>query len=177
MTLNVTVIVALIVGAWLIICSICDWRKREIPSFLSIVPFVMVVLWSAIYGNAPASLLSVLMLFVTSIKRSPAIAITILSLAFALILGYFILQHTSENFLPIFIVCGVALLWFFGKTGGADAQVLMTITLAFGSSAFMYAVVAGGLFGIIGLAFKQKTIPYVIPITAGMITYFLVNLI
>jgi hypothetical protein len=40
----------------------------------------------------------------------------------------------------------------------------------------MYAIFAGGVFGIVGLAIKKKTLPYVIPITTGMIVYFATQL-
>ena len=177
MTAHITVIIALLVSAWLITCSVCDWRKREVPTWLAVIPMAMAVLWSAIYGNAPAALLAVLMLLATNFERSPAILLSIVSLAFVLFLGCFILDHTFELFLPIFIILGIALLWFFGGTGGSDAMILMSITLVFGTPALMYAIFAGGVFGVVGLAIKKKTMPYVIPITTGMIVYFATQLI
>ena len=177
MSAPITITGALIGSAWLIICSVCDWRKREVPLPLTYIPLAIAVVWSAIYGNAPASLLSVLMLFIVSLDKCPVIAISILSLAFAIILGLFILDLTLNNFLPIIIVFGVYLLWYFGGTGGSDARLLVALTLAFGLPAFIFSVFAGGLFGAVALAVKQKTIPYVIPITIGTIAFFTINLL
>lgn len=173
----ITVFSALIGGAWLAVCSVCDWRKREVPLLLTYIPFAIAILWSAIYGNAPASLLSVLLLFIVSLERCPVTALSILSLAFAIILGLFILDPIVENFIPLFIIFGVYLLWYFDGTGGSDARILVTITLAFGAPVFVYSVLAGGVVGLIALARKKKTIPYVIPITLGTVAYFMVNLI
>ena len=69
------------------------------------------------------------------------------------------------------------MLWIFEKTGGADFKIITTIILLFGSPAFIYAVVAGGLAGLIAHFLKKKDLPYVIPIAAGTITYFIVRLI
>jgi hypothetical protein len=177
MTANITLNVALVVGAWLIVCSVCDWRKREVPSFLTIIPLVLAVLWSAIYGNAPAALLTVLLFLITTYERKPAIVLTILSLVFTLVLGYFIMPLSIVNIFPLFIILGISLSCELGKIGGADAHVFLIITLVFGITALMYALIAGGVYGVFALATKKTTIPYIVPITAGVITFFVVSLI
>jgi len=170
-------VLAVLISAWLVVCAVCDWRKREVPNALTVVPFMLAVSWSAWSGNAPAALLAVAMMFVTNLDNVPAIAVSLLSSAFAIILSFFIQEVNVQNLLPILIIVGISLLWYFGGTGGADAKILITLTLLFGYPAFIYAIVAGGLAGLVGLAKKDKQLPYVIPVAAGTILYLVVRTI
>jgi Flp pilus assembly protein protease CpaA len=170
-------VLAALISVWLVVCAVFDWRKREVPNVLTVVPFMLAVLWSAWTGNAPAALLAVAMMFVTNLDNVPAIVVTLLSSAFAIILSLIIQEINLQNLLPILIIVGISLLWYFGGTGGADAKILITLTLLFGYPAFIYAIVAGGLAGLVGLAIKEKQLPYVIPVAAGTILYLAVRTI
>lgn len=174
---TITSIMVLSVSAWLIVCAICDWRKREIPLWLTIVPLIASIIWGAICGNAAASLLAVMMLFITDFNKKPAIVLSILSLAFAIIVSFTLFPYNFESLFPLFIVFGYSLIWYFGKTGGSDAKILITLTLLFGTPAFLYAVIAGGIAGLIGLILKKKQIPLVVPIALGSMVFFSVYLL
>jgi len=176
MSLNLLTSVTVVVSAWLIVCAVFDWRTREVPVPLTVVPLIASVFWAVIVGSAPAGFLAVMMLFVSGFKKTgPAMAFSTLSLAFAIILSFLFSPNVIENTFPLFIIYGYTLLWYFGKTGGADVKILTTLTLLFGTTAFVYAVVAGGIAGIIGIIKKQKHIPLVVPIAIGTIAYFIVR--
>jgi Flp pilus assembly protein protease CpaA len=177
MTLTITVLVAVLFSAWLIACAVCDWRNNEIPNLLAMIPLIGAVLWSAWNGNAPATIFAVMSMFAINFERKPAVLINILSLAFAIIFIILTSGVSIENTLPIFLIFVFSMLWIFEKTGGADFKIITTIILLFGSPAFIYAVVAGGLAGLIAHFLKKKDLPYVIPIAAGTITYFILRLI
>ena len=177
MNINITTIVILAVAIWLVICAIYDWRKREIPNLLTAIPMLIAILWTAVTGNISASLLSAMMFFVIELKRGPGMAISIIALVFTIVLSYYLYQFSMENILSIVIIFGVCMLLYFEKTGGSDAKILITLTLLFGSTAFMWAVFAGGIAGVIALCRKHKQIPYVIPIAVGTIAYFAVKLV
>lgn len=177
MTMPITVLIAVLFSVWLIACAVCDWQKKEIPNLLALIPLIGAVLWSAIYGNAPASIFEVMAMCAINFERKPAVLLAVLSLAFVIIFIIFSFGFSIENVLPIILIFGFLMLWIFEKTGGADFKIITTIILLFGSPAFMYAVIAGGFAGIIALFLKRKDLPYVIPIAAGTITYFIVRLI
>lgn len=174
-----TLPVILIVTFWLIVCSICDWRKREVPSPLTIIPLFIAILWSALYGNYLASLLAVVMLFITDLEKWPAVGFTTLSLAFFAIIAYLSHQFTFETVFPLFLIAAYLMLFYFGKTGGADAKITVTLVLLFGWQAFVFSMIPGGLVGIVCLLAgkKDEKLPFVIPITAGMILFFAVCLL
>jgi uncharacterized membrane protein YjjP (DUF1212 family) len=80
---------------------------------------------------------------------------------------------------PLFLIASYLLLFYFGKTGGADAKITVTLILLFGWQAFVFAMIPGGLVGIVGLIAGKKNwkLPFVIPITGGMILFFAVYLL
>jgi prepilin signal peptidase PulO-like enzyme (type II secretory pathway) len=176
---TLTLPIVLFVTVWLIVCSICDWRKQEVPVFLTTVPLLIAVVWSALYGNYLASLLAVVMFFVTDLNTWPAIGLTILSLAFFAIIVYFIHQFTIDTVFPLFLIASYLMLFYFGKTGGSDAKITVTLILLFGWQAFVFAMIPGGLVGLVGLIAGKKNwkLPFVIPITAGMMIFFAVCLL
>jgi Flp pilus assembly protein protease CpaA len=177
MFLKITLTIALLFSTWLITCSVFDWRKREVPNILTLTPFAIAVIWSAIYGNPLAAILSVAMLFITNLQKGPALGLTALSLTFAgfgsILLSGFSLQAS----LQLIIIVGFSLLWYFGKTGGSDVKILITLTLFFGTPLFLYAVIAGGIAGVLALIVRAKELPYVVPISAGAMVYFAVYLL
>jgi Flp pilus assembly protein protease CpaA len=135
--------------------------------------------WSALYGNYLASLLAVVMLFITDLNTWPAIGLTALSLAFFVIIAYFIHQFTIDSVFPLFLIASYLMLFYFGKTGGSDAKIIVTLILLFGWQAFVFAMIPGGLVGLVGLIAGRKNwkLPFVIPITAGMMMFFAVCLL
>jgi Flp pilus assembly protein protease CpaA len=176
MTNTIALVVAALISIWLVGCAVYDWRSREVPNILTVIPFMLAIIWSAWAGNSPAALLALAMMFVTNLNKGPAIAVSLLSSASAIILSLFIQEANLQNLFPILIIAGISMIWYFGGTGGADAKILITLTLLYGYPAFIYAVVAGGLAGLIGLAIKEKKLPYVVPVAAGTILYFVVQL-
>jgi uncharacterized membrane protein YjjP (DUF1212 family) len=70
------------------------------------------------------------------------------------------------------------MLFYFDKTGGSDAKITVTLILLFGWQAFVFAMIPGGLVGLVGLIAGRKNwrLPFVIPITAGMMIFFAVCL-
>jgi len=112
---TLTLPIVLFVTVWLIVCSICDWRKQEVPVFLTTVPLLIAVVWSALYGNYLASLLAVVMFFVTDLNTWPAIGLTILSLAFFAIIVYFIHQFTIDTVFPLFLIASYLMLFILAK--------------------------------------------------------------
>jgi Flp pilus assembly protein protease CpaA len=67
-------------------------------------------------------------------------------------------------------------MWLHRLTGGADAKILLALTLLYGSGIFLAATLAGGVFGLVALLFKKRTLPYVLPIAAGAIVFMALKL-
>ncbi|HYE67410.1 MAG TPA: hypothetical protein VEA58_02290, partial [Anaerovoracaceae bacterium] len=67
--------------------------------------------------------------------------------------------------------------WDRGAMGGADAKILITLLLVWGSGWLMvWVALAGGLQGLVAWWRKQREIPYTVAILLGSIGFWLANL-
>jgi Flp pilus assembly protein protease CpaA len=169
-------IVAVSVCLWLVACAIFDLKKREVPPALTLPPLFGAVLWTAFTGK-PAAALFVLLLFILAdvSPRMSGFAGGLQAVIFCL--GLATSPEPGLVVTSMLAALGIWGLWTFGKMGGADAQVLLTLALIFGPSILLPITLAGGVQGLVSLLVRKKTIPYMVSILTGMSVFLWMQLI
>ncbi len=162
---------AIVVIVWLVICAASDLKSRIVPNLLTLIPLTAALVLTAVRGNWPVVVFLVFLVAISDLPRHIAQPISVIALIAVGVIA------TKIGMLPEMILVSIILfivyqLWLYGLTGGADAKILMTLALVYGSPAFLAATLAGGVFGVVALVLKKRTLPYVLPILAGMVAYF-----
>jgi Flp pilus assembly protein protease CpaA len=151
---------------WLLICMIYDLRDRTVPEKLTLYPLVM----AGVYGLfqhlwMPVLLVPVLIFISDWEPRSKR-------LMFAFVIAAFAAIFDPGTALSIFALFTIWLLWEMGAMGGADAKLLMVITLVIGNLwVFPLIALAGGVQGLVGLLVRKRTVPYIVAIFAGTVLF------
>lgn len=151
-----------IVLIWLLVCMIFDLRYRAVPDKLTLFPLVI----AGVYGLfqhqwMPVLLLPALILISDWEPRSRRLLFAFIATAFAAIL-------VPSTALLVFALFTVWLLWEMGAMGGADAKLLMVLTLVIGNVwVFALIALAGGVQGLVGLLARKRSVPYIVAIFAG----------
>jgi Flp pilus assembly protein protease CpaA len=147
---------------WLLICMIYDLKYRAVPDKLTLYPLVI----AGIYGLyqhqwMPVLLLPALILISDWEPRSRR-------LLFAFVLTAFAAIFVPATALSVFILFTIWYIWEIGAMGGADAKLLMVITLVIGSpNVFALVALAGGIQGLVGLLTHKRSVPYIAAIFVG----------
>lgn len=151
---------------WLAVCALYDLKWREVPPALTIPPLFGAVLWKVLEGNFAVALF-VLALFImadVSVRArgfANGLQATIFCLGAATSPDPWL---ASATMLMAYMIWAV---WRLEKMGGADAQVLLVLTLVIGPAILLPITLAGGVQGLASLIMKKKTIPYMVSILAG----------
>ena len=162
-----TWVLAVVVCLWLAACTVYDLKWREVPPALTIPPLFGAVLWSVFTGNAGVALFIVQLFILADVSIrmrgfANGLQVTIFCLALAISPDPWLAATTM---LTAYLIWSV---WRLEKMGGADAQVLLALTLVFGPTILLPITLAGGVQGLVSLLAKKKTIPYMVSILAGM---------
>ena len=153
-----------IVLAWLGACAVCDLRYRQVPGWLTIPPLILAAVTQLVQGNWQPVLLLVGLILISDLPASRW-RIPLTALVVVLALSVF---GSSERVSAPLAIFAIWALWELGETGGADAKIIIALVLIFGNGlVFLSIVFVGGIQGLLGLATRQKTIPYTVSITLG----------
>ena len=160
-----TVLLPLLI-LWLLVCMIHDLRSRQVPEKLTLYPLIAAGLYGLVQGQwMPVLLLPVLIIISDWEPRGKR-------LLFAVVASVFAAIFDERTVVPVVALFTIWLLWEMGAMGGADAKLLMVITLVV-SSPWVLTLIAlvGGVQGLIGLLTRKRSVPYVVAIFAGTLLY------
>lgn len=160
-----TVLLPLLIG-WLLACMIYDLHSRQVPDKLTLYPLIAAGLYGLLQGQwMLVLLLPVLMIVSDWEPRGKRLLFAGVASAFAAIFD----ERTA---VPVFALFTIWLLWEMGAMGGADAKLLMVITMVIGSPWVLALIaMAGGVQGLFGLLTRKRSVPYVVAIFAGTLLY------
>ena len=155
---------------WLLVCMVYDLRSRQVPGKLTLYPLVAAGVYGLFQGQWMAVLLMLVLIFISDWEpRSKR-------LLFASVIAAFAVIFDGRSLAPVAALLTIWLLWEMGAMGGADAKLLMVITLVIGNPWVLALIaLAGGVQGLVGIINRQRTVPYVVAIFAGTVL-FAVNL-
>jgi prepilin signal peptidase PulO-like enzyme (type II secretory pathway) len=173
--------IAAIMTAWLIVCAIFDQKTQEVPTPLTLIPLIAAVLLTLAKGNYVLAGLVIFIYLIGDISKKwmgLILAILVTGAAFVWTLFY---AGTFDGLATTVVILALWLYWYFEKAGGADINILVTITLILGFWATVSAIIIGGLVAI-GIWIAQKkdkkeALPFVMPLAIGTIAYLAMNLI
>ena len=153
-----------LVLAWLGACAACDLRSRQVPGWLTIPPLILAAGEELFQGNWQPVLLLVSLVLISDLPASRW-RIPLAGLVAGLMI---LLSGPGELFSTELAVFAAWAMWELGASGGADAKIIITLVLLFSNGqVFLSIVFVGGMQGLLGLATRQKTIPYTVSITLG----------
>jgi Flp pilus assembly protein protease CpaA len=162
------VILWIVLLVWLLVCMIYDLRTRQVPAKLTLIPLAAAGVY-ALFQQAwtPVILTGSLILISDFEPRSKR-------LAFAAVIASFMAIFDPTRLVQVAALFTIWLLWEIGAMGGADAKLLMVITLVISHPVvFVFIGLAGGIQGLTGLVLRRKEIPYIVAIFAGSSLYVL----
>lgn len=158
----------MLVLPWLLACAISDLRTRTVPTWLTVIPLLGAVTWTAWQGSWPLAILALTLVALDDLHwRARGFLGGVQGL-----LLLFTWQLDGLAGLGIgFSLMGIWLCWKLGAFGGADAQVLMTLALLFQPTVLLPVALAGGLQGLVQWLRKKPTLPAMLAILAGTLFY------
>jgi Flp pilus assembly protein protease CpaA len=160
--------VSLLVLPWLLVCAISDLRTRTVPTWLTVVPLLGATAWIAWQGDWPLALLVLTLVALDDLHwraRGFLAGVQGLLLLFTWQLDGLAGLMTGLALLAIWLC------WKLGAFGGADAQVLMSLTLLFQPGVLLPVALAGGLQGLVQWLRKKSTLPAMLAILTGTFFY------
>lgn len=156
---------------WLALVARADLHSRSVPNWLTLPPLIASLITACFRMEWAAAALMVLLVFVSDLPLVWGVGLALGSIIlFWWLSGETVQSATLGKCLLLF---GIWLLWRVGGTGGADAKVLLTLTLLYGVGILLAAFFAGGIFGLVAWIRKQRTLPYLVPVFLGSSVYFL----
>ena len=149
---------------WLGICMIFDLRIRQVPTLLTVIPLILAAAWRLFQNGWPLVLLTVLLILISDLPQGKWHIPIGCYAAFAGIT----IAGSPNMIYAVLVIFAVWALWEIGATGGADAKIIIALTLLF-ADGFLFSpiVLAGGIQGLVALIVRRKTIPYTVAITLG----------
>jgi len=158
----------MLVLPWLLACAISDLRTRTVPTWLTVIPLLGAVTWTAWQGSLPLALLVLTLVALDDLHwRARGFLGGVQGL-----LLLFTWQLDGLIGLGIgFSLMGIWLCWKLGAFGGADAQVLMTLALLFQPAVLLPVALAGGVQGLVQWLRKKPTLPAMLAILVGTLFY------
>jgi len=168
------ILAAVVVCLWLAVCTVCDLKRREVPPALTLPPLFGAVLWNVFNGNFAVALFVLLLFILADVSiRMRGFANGLQAVIFCLGLA-----TSPEPVLAVITMLTAFViwsLWKLEKMGGADAQVLLALTLVCGPSVLLPITLAGGIQGLVSLLAKKRTIPYMVSILTGASVFLLLH--
>ena len=158
----------MLVLPWLLVCAISDLRTRTVPTWLTVAPLLGAVVWMAWQGSWALALLTLTLVFLEDI---PWRMRGFWSGLQGLLLVSAWQTAGLEGAIQGVSLLGIWLCWKLGAFGGADAQVLMTLTLLFQPGVLLPVALAGGLQGLVQWLRKKPTLPAMLAILVGTLFY------
>ncbi len=160
-----TVLLPLLI-VWLLVCMIHDLRSRQVPDKLTLYPLIAAGLYGFVQGQwMPVLLLPMLIIVSDWEPRGKRLLFAGVASAFAAILD-------ERKVVLVVALFTIWLLWEMSAMGGADAKLLMVITLVTGNPWVLALIaLAGGVQGLFGLLTRKRSVPYVVAIFAGTLLY------
>lgn len=159
---------SLLVLPWLLACAISDLRTRTVPTWLTVVPLLGATAWIAWQGNWPLALLVLTLVALDDLHWR---ARGFLGGVQGLLLLFTWQLEGLAGLLTGLALLAIWLCWKLGAFGGADAQVLMSLTLLFPPAVLLPVALAGGLQGLVQWLRKKSTLPAMLAILAGTLFY------
>jgi len=151
---------------WLAACAVSDLRSRTVPCLLTVPPLYATMICSAVHGAWRAPVLVFTMISGEALPRRWFVA---LSLFLALLLS---ISALAWEIWMLAAVVWIWLMWKFALMGGADAMIMMTVVMLIGNASVIVPItLAGGALGVLGALRKKATVPYVIAIGLGTLSY------
>ncbi|MDX9991561.1 MAG: hypothetical protein RBS68_05870 [Anaerolineales bacterium] len=150
--------------AWLTLCTWCDLRTRTLPALLTIPPLLAAIAWRGL--NAwPVAVLAITLLVLDDLPwRWRGILAGMQGLLLAAAWGT---SGVASALLGLTLIA-IWALWKFGAIGGADAQVVMALTLLFGLPILVPVALATGLQAAIQKLRGRDTLPAMLGILVGV---------
>jgi Flp pilus assembly protein protease CpaA len=161
----------MLVLPWLLACAISDLRTRTVPTWLTVVPLLGATVWVAWRGAWPLAFLVLTLVALDDLHwraRGFLGGLQGLLLLFTWQLDGLAGLGTGLALLAIWLC------WKLGAFGGADAQVLMTLTLLFQPAVLLPVALASGLQGLVQWLRKKPTLPAMLAMLAGTLLYLVV---
>jgi Flp pilus assembly protein protease CpaA len=156
---------ALFALPWLALCTWHDLRTRTVPASLTIPPLLTAIVWHGVSESWPVAVLTTTLLFLDDLPwRWRGILAGIQGLLLAVAWGT---SGVTSALLGLTLI-GIWALWKFGAIGGADAQVVMTLTLLFGLVILVPVSLATGLQAAIQKLRSRDTLPAMLGILVGV---------
>jgi Flp pilus assembly protein protease CpaA len=154
--------------AWLFVCMVYDLRFREVPAWLTIFPLVIVGLFALWRGWWVPPLLAAALILISDLEPRER------RYAFAGLVSAFAAIFEPATALTVAILATIWVLWEIRAMGGADAKLLMVVTLVLPQPAvFLWIALAGGLQGLVAFGLRKKEVPYIVAIFAGTLLFSL----
>ena len=158
--------------AWLLVCMIFDLRYRELPMNLTLIPLVVAGIYALLHGGWVLVGLTAGLIFISDLEPRER------RLLFAAVVSAFAAIFDPAVLIQVAALLMIWLLWEIGAMGGADAKLLMVITLVIQHPIiFLFIAMAGGIQGLAALLLRRKEIPYIVAIFAGSSIYALNSLV
>lgn len=158
---------------WLLVSMIYDLRYRELPVNLTLIPLALAGIYALFIHGAWVSVgFAVALILISDLEPRQR------RLLFAGVMAAFSFILAPAAFVQIFILLAIWLLWDFGAMGGADAKLLIVISLTIQQPVvFVLIALAGGVQGLVALLLHRKEIPFVAAIFTGAALFALDQLV
>jgi len=160
--------VSFLVLPWLLACAISDLRTRTVPTWLTVVPLLGATIWIAWQGAWP---LAILVLTLVALDDLHWRARGFLGGVQGLLLLFTWQLDGLAGLLTGLSLLAIWLCWKLGAFGGADAQVLMSLTLLFQPAVLLPVALSSGLQGLAQWLRKKPTLPALLAILGGTVFY------
>ncbi|MCG2787711.1 MAG: hypothetical protein L6461_21705 [Anaerolineae bacterium] len=156
---------ALLALPWLALCTWHDLDTRTVPPFLTIPPLLAAMAWHGYTESWPVAVLAITLLVLDDLPwRWRGILAGVQGLLLAVAWGT---SGVTSALLGLTLI-GIWALWKFGAIGGADAQVVMGLTLFFGLVILVPVALATGVQAAIQKLRSKATIPAMLGILIGV---------
>ena len=156
---------ALLALPWLALCTWYDLRTRTVPPFLTIPPLLAAMAWHGYLKSWPVAVLAMTLLVLDDLPwRWRGILAGMQGLLLAVV------WSTSGMISALLGLTLIAIwvLWKLGAIGGADAQVVMGLTLFFGLVILFPVALTTGLQAAVQKLRGKDTLPAMLGILVGV---------
>ncbi|HNT54320.1 MAG TPA: prepilin peptidase [Anaerolineaceae bacterium] len=161
----------LLLAVFLAGCAWLDVKTRQVPNRLTVGALGLALGAAALAGNWPSVALVGGLILISGLAKTTGTGLALGGLAAAAAVSWARPELGWEAAASQLLITTAWLLWRHGLTGGADAKLLITLTLLYGSGVFLAAVLTGGLFGLAARLRQKHTLPYILPVAVGTIGY------
>lgn len=156
---------ALLALPWLALCTWHDLRTRTVPLLLTIPPLLAAMAWQGYLESWPVAVLALTLLVLDDLPwRWRGILAGIQGLLLA---AAWSTSGVMSALLGLTLI-SIWALWKFGAIGGADAQVVMALTLFFGLVILVPIALATGLQAAVQKLRGRDTLPAMLGILVGV---------